>query len=92
MAISTELSQYWQDRYIALILDNEVTVGNFVAEPPLPWTRMVYSSGDYCVQKDHRTVLDDGQAKREIKNWDQVNPGRTWIVSSSVTTLDRGYR
>ena len=21
------------------------------------------------------TVLDDGQAKREMKNWDQVNPG-----------------
>ena len=92
MAISKELSQYGQDRYIALILDNEVTVGNFVAEPPMPWTRMVHSSDDYCVQKDYPTVLDDGQAKREMKNWDQGNRDRTWIVSSSLTTLDRGYR
>ncbi len=73
MTITKELSQHWQDRYITLILDNEVTVGNFVAEPPLPWARMVQSSDDYCVQEGYPTVLDTGQAKREMKNWDQVN-------------------
>ena len=75
MTLSQEPSQYWQDRYIVLILDNEVTVGYFVTEPALPWTRMVHSSGNYRVADGYPTVLDDDQAKREMKNWDQVNPG-----------------
>jgi len=29
------------DRFVALILDNEVTVGEFVAAPPLSWTRLL---------------------------------------------------
>ena len=75
MSISTELSQYWQDRFVVLILDNEVTLEHFVTEPALPWARMVHSAGDYRVAEGYPKVLDGNQAKHEMKNWDQVNPG-----------------
>lgn len=75
MSISRELSQYWQGRFIVLILDNEVTLGHFVAEPALPWARMVCSAGVYGVSAGYPNVLDNGRATREMKNWDQVNPG-----------------
>ena len=36
-----ELLRSLADQFVALILDNEVTVGEFVATPPLSWTRLV---------------------------------------------------
>jgi len=75
MTISTGLLQHWRDRYIVLILDNEVTVEHFVAEPGLPWMRMVCSEGSYRVAEGYPCTLHADQAKREMKNWDQVEPG-----------------
>lgn len=72
--IYTELSQLWPDKYIVLILDNEVTLEHFVADPPLPWVRLVHSMGDYRIAEGYPKVLDGAQAKSEMKNWDQVNP------------------
>ena len=44
MTLAADLAARRNDRYLALILDNEVTVGKFVTQPPLHWTR--------CIQRD----------------------------------------
>ena len=51
------------DRFVALILDNEVTVGEFVAAPPLSWTRLVQRNGIFEVAEGYPTVLTAAQAK-----------------------------
>jgi hypothetical protein len=61
------------DRFVALILDNEVTVGEFVAIPPLSWTRLVQRNGIFQVSEGYPTVLTAGQAKFEMRNWDEVS-------------------
>jgi hypothetical protein len=45
MNLITQLQQAKTEQFVALILDNEVTVGEFVTEPPLPWTRIVQQDG-----------------------------------------------
>jgi hypothetical protein len=61
------------DRFVALILDNEVTVGEFVAAPPLSWTRLVQRNGIFEVAEGYPTVLTAAQAKFEMRNWDEVS-------------------
>jgi hypothetical protein len=61
------------DQFVALILDNEVTVGEFVVNPPIPWTRLVQSQGTFQVAQGYPTVLTAAQAKFEMKNWDVVS-------------------
>jgi len=75
MTVSTELSQYWPDQYVVLILDNEVTLEHFVGDPVLPWIRLVHGQGAYRVAEGYPQTLDAAQAKREMKNWDTVNSG-----------------
>jgi hypothetical protein len=36
MTLASELAALRARHFVALILDNEVTAGEFVAEPPLP--------------------------------------------------------
>jgi hypothetical protein len=59
--------------FVALILDNEVTVGEFVTNPPLSWTRLVQSQGIFQAPEGYPTVLTAAQAKFEMKNWDEVS-------------------
>ncbi|MGH7795879.1 MAG: hypothetical protein ACREQ2_13480 [Candidatus Binatia bacterium] len=54
-------------------MDNEVTVGEFVTAPPLPWTRLVQRNGVFQVADGYPNVLTAEQAKFEMKNWDQVS-------------------
>ena len=61
------------DRFVALILDNEVTVGEFVSTPPLSWTRLVQRHGIFEVAEGYPTVLTVAQAKFEMRNWDEVS-------------------
>jgi hypothetical protein len=61
------------DRFVALILDNEVTVGEFVSTPPLSWTRLVQRHGIFEVAEGYPTVLTAAQAKFEMRNWDEVS-------------------
>ena len=68
-----ELLQLPADRFVALILDNEVTVGEFVTTPPLSWTRLVQQDGVFQVAEGYPTVLTAAQAKFEMKNWDEVS-------------------
>ena len=43
-SLSDELAPSFMGCFSVLILDNEVTVENFVAAPPLPWGRLVGKS------------------------------------------------
>src|SRR5215472_6937307 len=61
------------DQFVSLILDNEVTVGEFVTDPPLPWTRLVQQNGIYRVAAGYPTELTSAQAKFEMRNWDEVS-------------------
>ena len=68
-----ELRRSLANQFVALILDNEVTVGEFVATPPLSWTRLVQRNGSFEVAEGYPTVLTAAQAKFEMRNWDEVS-------------------
>jgi len=61
------------DEFQVLILDNEVTVGEFVTAPPLPWTRLTDREGKFLAGEEYPKLLTEAQAKFEMKNWDQVS-------------------
>ena len=52
MTLTDELAEHKAQRFVALILDNEVTVGEFVTRPPLPWTRLFSAMRYFKSQKD----------------------------------------
>lgn len=83
--MKTELKRLSADRFVALILDNEVTVGEFVTSPPLPWIRLVQQSGVFQVAEGYPTVLTAAQAKFEMRNWDEVS----WpAIARALAELD----
>jgi hypothetical protein len=61
------------NHFVALILDNEVTVGEFVTHPPLSWTRLIQIQGIFQAPEGYPTALTAAQAKFEVKNWDEVS-------------------
>ena len=73
MTLITQLQQTKTKQFVALILDNEVTVGEFVTEPPLPWTRIVQQNGIFQVAEGYPNLLTTEQGKYEMKNWDEVS-------------------
>ena len=73
MTLPADLSRLRMRHYLALILDNEVTVGEFVTNPPLPWTRFIQHGGIFQVAEGYPTLLTEAQAKREMRNWDDVS-------------------
>lgn len=73
MTLLDDLSRRKKDHFIALILDNEVTVGEFVVDPQLPWTRLIQNNGIFRVADGYPTTLTAAQAKFEMKNWDVVS-------------------
>ncbi len=76
MTVSFELSILFRGRYGVLIMDNEVTVGHFVAAPPLPWSRLTKGDSAYRVADGYPTPLTLEQTRKEMKIWDQVSlPG-----------------
>ena len=78
MNLITQLQQAKTEQFVALIIDNEVTVGEFVTEPPLPWTRIVQQDGIFHCAKGYPTFLTAEQGTFEMKNWDAVSlPGIT---------------
>jgi hypothetical protein len=74
MTLCTELCRLSADHFVGLILDNEVTVGEFVTNPPLPWTRLVQRDGIFEVAEGYPNVLTPAQAEFEMRNWDEVSP------------------
>jgi hypothetical protein len=73
MDLTTQLKQAKTEQFVALILDNEVTVGEFVTEPPLPWTRIVQHDGIFQFAKGYPNFLTAEQGTFEMKNWDAVS-------------------
>jgi hypothetical protein len=68
-----EMLRLAPDQFVGLILDNEVTVGEFVTNPPLSWTRLIQHNGVFQVAEGYPTVLTAAQAKFEMRNWDAVS-------------------
>lgn len=73
MNLITQLQQARTEQFVALILDNEVTVGEFVTEPALPWTRIVQQNGIFQVAEGYPNLLTVEQGRYEMKNWDEVS-------------------
>jgi hypothetical protein len=73
MTLRTELSQLSANQFVALIVDNEVTVGHFVTTPPLPWSRLTQRNGIYHVAEGYPSLLTAEKAKFEMRNWDEVS-------------------
>jgi len=73
MSLAANLAARRTNHYLALILDNEVTVGEFVTQPPLHWSRCVQHGGVFQVAEGYPTLLTEAQAKLEMRNWDDVS-------------------
>jgi hypothetical protein len=73
MTLAAELSTLRATHFVALLLDNEVTVGEFVADPPLPWIRLIQRNGTFLVPAGYPSLLMAKQAEREMHNWDDVS-------------------
>jgi hypothetical protein len=73
MTLIEDIAALKKDRYLAVILDNEVTVGEFVVDPPLPWSRLVQNEDAFKIADGYPTTLTATQAKFEMKNWDVVS-------------------
>jgi hypothetical protein len=73
------------NEFTTLILDNEVTVGEFVMNPPLSWTRLVQNQGVFQAPEGYPTVLTATQAKFEMTNWDEVSSA---CITRTLADLD----
>jgi hypothetical protein len=89
MTVEAEVARLSAARFGVLILDNEVTVGHFVANPPLPWTRLTRRDGGYCAAEGYPTVLSEAQARLEMRNWDEVSLRE---IARELQSLDNGAR
>jgi hypothetical protein len=67
------LRPFMANQFVALILDNEVTVGEFVTSPPLSWARLVQRNGLFQIAEGYPNILTAAQAKFEMTNWDEVS-------------------
>jgi hypothetical protein len=72
--MKNDLVRLSAEQFVALILDNEVTVGEFVTDPPLPWNRLIQYNGLLQIAEGYPNVLTTAQARFEMKNWDEVSP------------------
>src|SRR3712207_2999666 len=73
MTLVNELPMLRANYFVALILDNEVTVGEFVTDPPLPWVRLIQRNSIFQVAEGYPNLLTAEQAKLEMRNWDDVS-------------------
>jgi hypothetical protein len=83
--MNNELQHLSAGHFVTLILDNEVTVGEFVTAPPIPWTRLAHKNGTFEVADGSPGVLTAAHAKFEMKNWDEVS----WpAIAQALNTLE----
>jgi len=73
MMIQAELGELKKKCFVAVIFDNEVTVGHFVTEPPLPWLRLIQRTGLFQIAEGYPNRLTATQARFEMTNWDEVS-------------------
>lgn len=85
--MKTELQKWSIGRFNALILDNEVTVGEFVTAPPLPWMRFAGRGGAFETAPGSPAMLTAEHARFEMKNWDEVSLP---AICRALAELDNG--
>ncbi len=73
MSISSEIKQKLDQCFTVLILDNEVTLDAFIAQPALKWLRFINLSGAYAAPHQYPTRLTKQESDREEMNWDKVD-------------------
>ena len=73
MSISSEIKQKLDQCFTVLILDNEVTLDAFIAQPALKWLRFINLSGAYTIPHQYPTRLTKQESDREEMNWDKVD-------------------
>ena len=86
--MKNQLKRVSGDQFVALILDNEVTVGEFVTAPPLPWIRLVQRNGVFQIAEGYPTFLTAAQAKFEMRNWDEVSWPAIARALADLETID----
>jgi hypothetical protein len=87
MPMIADWQRWATGRFNALILDNEVTVGEFVASPPLPWMRLAMRDAAFRPAPGSPGVMTAEHARFEMKNWDEVSlPG----ICRELAELDQG--
>ena len=89
MTLKDQLASLRSTQFVALILDNEVTVGEFVTSPPLPWARIVQRNGIFQIADGYPNGLTAEQSRFEMKNWDEVSwPGIMRTLAELEDALD----
>jgi hypothetical protein len=83
--MKNELRRLSAEQFVALVLDNEVTVGEFVANPPVSWSRLIQRNGLLQIADGYPNVLTTAQAKFEMKNWDEVS---STAIMGALAELD----
>ncbi len=73
MTIADEIIRELDNCFTILILDNEVTLDAFIAEPPLKWVRLINVDGSYKIPDSYPTSLTKSESDREELNWDKVD-------------------
>jgi hypothetical protein len=87
--IRAELDALKKKHFIAVILDNEVTVGHFVTEPALPWLRLIQRAGIFQIAEGYPGYLTAAQARFEMTNWDEVSlPAIQRLLGQLVDAVD----
>jgi hypothetical protein len=71
--MTAQLAELRSNYFLGWLVDNEVTVGHFVTEPPLPWLRLVQRAGVFQIAEGYPNHLTAGQAHFEMTNWDEVS-------------------
>jgi hypothetical protein len=71
--VEARLAELKKRYFLALILDNEVTVGHFVTQPPLPWLRLIQRAGIFQMGEGYPAQLSAQQAEFEMTHWDEVS-------------------
>jgi hypothetical protein len=82
---ATELAHHFDDHFKVLILDNEVTVDAFVADPPLSWARLTSHDGVYRIGEGYPRPLTAAVAAHEEFNWDRVSEA---AIREALSGLD----
>ena len=84
-SLAAELDRPFAGHFRVLILDNEVTVDAFLADPPLPWARLTARDGGYRIGENYPSALTAAEAAREELNWDLVSGA---AIRAALTGLD----
>lgn len=85
MKIAEQLDLIFPGCFTVLILDNEVTLDAFIADPPLKWARLENHDGQYKIPENYPTLMTKPESDREEMNWDKVDLN---VLQRSINELN----